>query len=304
MLVRQLADLAFGYGGHGTMIVLKASFDGSGKEDDHPVITVGGFCADDRICQAIQADWINATGGKVFHLAEFGTDDCELGSKEWDREQRTTFLKRLGGIINRPEVAIISHSVEVSEYKTFLSGNQYADIWGPAYSALAALCAYATETILMSRGLLLEKLAYIFEKGEREHELAKTLTDFEKGRGWRYRDLRSHHFLPKCTTILQPADLIAGVVQGVLIRAIESIKCLDNGRPFTPIHNFERYYSEDGVTSSVIPGNSVVYRVVVNKPTFRQLNAYTTDAAAKYPGILDRRRKSKVNQGKRDKTKH
>lgn len=173
MLVRQLAKIAFGFGGHGTMLTMKAAYDGSGKEKDHPVITVAGFFADETICDDIESDWLRATGGKVFHYRTFNTNKCELGSREWNDNQRTAFLKRLGGIVNRNGVEIVSHSVEVSEYKAYLSATKYADVLGPAYSALAQLCCYATEILLQNSGRMREKIAYIFEQGERAHELMK-----------------------------------------------------------------------------------------------------------------------------------
>jgi hypothetical protein len=48
------------------IMTLHAYFDGSGKENDHPVVTVGGYLADDLACRAIEADWIAATKKKRF----------------------------------------------------------------------------------------------------------------------------------------------------------------------------------------------------------------------------------------------
>jgi hypothetical protein len=41
---------------------LRVCLDGAGKEDDHPLITVGGFYADASICEEIERDWEAATG--------------------------------------------------------------------------------------------------------------------------------------------------------------------------------------------------------------------------------------------------
>lgn len=101
--------------------------------------------------------------------------------------------------------------------------------------------------------------------------------------------------------LLQASDLIAGSVQKLLLQAVEAVKCLDNGRAFTPIHTFERYYSKDGVTASVLPSASCEWRSVVNKHAFGKLDSVTDDALSKYPGILDGRFKSKTNQGKSKK---
>jgi hypothetical protein len=146
-----------------------------------------------------------------------------------------------------------------------------------------------------------EKIAYIFEQGERAHELLKFFLDIEKKRGKAFWGLRSHHFPGKECVLLQASDLIAGSVQKLLLQASEAVKCLDNGEAFTPIHNFEHYYSKDGVTASVLPSVSSKFRSVVNKPVFGRIDSITDEALAKYPDILDGRLKSKTNQGKRNK---
>jgi hypothetical protein len=92
MTVRELASIAFGFRGRGTMLTIKAAFDGSGKQNDHPVITVAGFFADETVCDVIESDWSRATGGKVFHYKAFNTNKCELGSRQWTQDQRTAFL--------------------------------------------------------------------------------------------------------------------------------------------------------------------------------------------------------------------
>jgi hypothetical protein len=98
---REIAGISFGRGRKGLLVALRVYFDGSGKEDDHPVITVGGFMADSTVCEAIEADWEEATKGREFHLKKFGTNKCKLGSRDWDEETRVCFLKRLAGIVNR-----------------------------------------------------------------------------------------------------------------------------------------------------------------------------------------------------------
>jgi hypothetical protein len=60
--VRDISGIAFGRHRKGILVTLRAYFDGSGKEDDHPVITVGGFFADVPTCEAIEQDWEEATG--------------------------------------------------------------------------------------------------------------------------------------------------------------------------------------------------------------------------------------------------
>jgi hypothetical protein len=114
--------------------------DGAGKEKDHPVITVGGFLADETICESIERDWEIATGGRVFHLADFGTRTANLGSGNWPEKQRVDFLKRLAAIINREGVQILSASLEVQPYNEMLAESPHAHVNGPAFSG----CGQAT----------------------------------------------------------------------------------------------------------------------------------------------------------------
>jgi len=298
VLVRKLANLAFGNGRHGTLMTISAYFDGSGKQDDHSVVTVGGYVADDIVCGQIEDEWLRATGGKVFHLTDFGTNKCELGSGMWGEDARSDFLCRLGRIVNRPEVAIVSQSIDVAKYQEFSATSQFSDIGGPVYSCAATMCIYAAETILLGRALLLEQLAYVFEKGEREHELRHTLDDIEK-RFPEKRDIRSHHFLPKCTTLLQPADLISGIAQELLLSVKADHKSISDGRTFKSLSRFWKFYRTDGVTESVLPRKQQYFRAVVNRPTLEHLDQITERSVEKYPDILKKRRKAKINQGRK-----
>lgn len=103
-------------------MALKVYLDGAGKEDDHPVITVGGFFADPNVCTEIESQWIAATQGNVFHLTDFGTPKCKLGSAQWTVHDRTQFLKRLASIINRPDCSIVSASIQVKAFNDVLFG--------------------------------------------------------------------------------------------------------------------------------------------------------------------------------------
>ena len=281
-------------------MALQAFFDASGKDKD-PVLTVAGYFADDRVCEDVENDWNRATDGKVFHLADFGTKYCKLGSSKWTKTDRVEFLKRLGRTINRQGVFVVSASAEISEYMSFLKLASHAHVFGPAYSGLAQICVHMTERALIVHNRSHEKVAYTFEKGEREHELAKTLTEYEN-RQREMKDLRSHRFQPKNITLLQPADLIAGTVQHVLLRATSAIKCLDNGRVCTSLHNFERYFSKDGVTAAVLPAfDGTLLRVVANKPLFKSLDSITDELVQRKPEVLNKRLKQTRNQGKRRK---
>src|SRR6266567_8985585 len=118
-------------------MTLHAYFDGSGKENDHPIVTVGGYLADDLVCRAIEADWVAATEGKTFHLADFDGEARKLGSASWSERKRAKFLKKLCAVVNRNGVTIISASVDVSEYRQFVSSAVYPKLFGPPYSMVA-----------------------------------------------------------------------------------------------------------------------------------------------------------------------
>jgi hypothetical protein len=283
------------------LVLNKAFFDGAGKETG-PVLTVGGYFAGDKVCEAIEKDWLDATGGRVFHLADFGTVDCELGSVGWSNDEKVEFLKKLGKIINREGVYIISVSLEVSEYAAFLKVAQYKEIFGPAYSALAQLCTHTTERTLYTENRAMEKVAYTFEKGERQHEVSKAISDYEE-RNHDVADYRTLSFLPKKTPLLQPADLIAGTVQHVLLGAYSALRCLDNGHLFTRVDNFEHHYSKNGVTAAVIPPyNGRLLRYVVNKPLFANFDLITAHLEERKPEAVHKHMKQFRNQGKRKKS--
>jgi hypothetical protein len=59
-------------------VVIRVYSDSAGNEKSDGIITVGGYMADADLCEAIEKDWEEATGKKVFHLADFGTPYCKL----------------------------------------------------------------------------------------------------------------------------------------------------------------------------------------------------------------------------------
>jgi hypothetical protein len=288
--VQELANLVFGYGKNGFIMALKAYFDASGTDAD-PILTVGGYLTSDAVCREIENDWLAATNGKVFHLCDFGTKKCKIGSGTWSAPQRQEFLKRLAGIVNCKDVAVISVSIETSAYLEFLKKANYAEILGPPYSGCVQACVHFTEVTLLRNGLNMEPLAYTFEKGDREHELAKTLNDYEKQRNAPMGP-RPHAFLPKDTPLLQPADLVAGVVRETLLRAHTAIGCLDNGLTSrTMLTTFEKYYSHDGLTSAVISGHDNTGCFVANPKIFETLDGASQRVATNNPKVVEKRLK-------------
>ncbi len=169
---REMAGAAFGPGRKVIMAVIRVYCDGAGKEKDHPVITVGGFLADESICEEIERHWEIATGGRVFHLADFGTPYCELGSGKWPETDKVDFLKRLAAIINRDGVQILSASLEVQPYNEMLAESPHAHVNGPAFSGCGQATIMNAEYLLMKDGRRKQKVGFFFEKGDREHEIS------------------------------------------------------------------------------------------------------------------------------------
>jgi len=275
-----------------------AFFDGSGKQDDHPVVTVSGYLADDTVCDVLEKEWLNVTEGRSFHYTDFGTKACQLGSVDWTDEKRSGFLCRLARIVNRDGTTLISQSVDVKSFNSFSASSPFADITGPAYSCAASMCVYAAEDLLRRANKTMEKTAITFEKGEREHELAQTLRDLES-RFPKQRNLRSHHFLPKQTTLLQPADLIAGVAQGLLMRVIKDGKSISDTQAFRPLSRFWKYFSGNGLEDLLFLRQRVFFQAVVNRTTLEFLDGITEGASIKRPSMLANRRKQRLNQDRR-----
>jgi hypothetical protein len=286
----ELAGIAFGRERKEILVTLRAYFDGSGKEDDHPVITVGGFLADVPTCEAIEQDWESALGKRVFHFADFGTEYCKLGSGEWSANERSGFLKRLAGIVNRQGCYIIAASMEVAPFLDLIQEVEHPQEIGPAFSACAYLALTSVETILVQEKRRSVKLRYVFEKGDREHEISNVIFGLDKANGELHR-LRGHGFEPKETTLLQPADLIAGIVQRCVWRAHKAFPCLENGKPRTPLQTFERHYSEDGVTSAVV-SNHDLDKCWLYSPLVTQSRANDVeDYLMRHPEELEKRKK-------------
>jgi hypothetical protein len=290
MSARELASIAFGRSRKGILVALRVYFDGSGHEGDHPVITVGGFMAESSICEDIEQDWEKATNGNLFHLKDFGTNRCKLGSRSWNEDERSAFLKRLAGIVNRSGVYIISASLEVDAFNKTLSAAIHPGEIGPAFSG----CAYAAfafvENVLMREERERQKVNYVFEKGDREHEISNTFRDLDDKTS-SLSGLRGCAFQPKRLTLLQPADLIAGIVQRCLMRAYTALPSLENGRSRTPFNTFERHYSDDGVTAAVVSGHDSEHCWVANPPMFQQIDKTAKEFLEKRPAYSKKRAK-------------
>jgi hypothetical protein len=134
------------------------------------------------------------------------------------------------------------------------------------------------------------QVKYVFEKGDREHEIANVFADLEKNDS-KFFGLRGHSFEPKQTTLLQPADLIAGMIQRCLIAAHRPLCSLDNGFPYSRLNTFERHYSPDGVTTMLVAGHDKTTCLIHNARTFMYMNEMSNEFFELNPAQLEKRKK-------------
>jgi hypothetical protein len=147
-------------------------------------------------------------------------------------------------------------------------------------------------------------MAVVFEKGDREHELHKGFNDADKVDP-KHKDLRSLAFLPKQTTLLQPADLIAGKVREVLNRA-RAHGPLDNGDYVTQVTSFSEHYVSNGTSASILKrgtGMGVPFCYVANRKLLRSADLNFLRLFREQPRTLARYTKDLRNQGKRGRLK-
>jgi hypothetical protein len=268
-------------------VALKVFLDGAGKEEANPIITVGGFLADSAVCEEMEREWEVVTKGHVFHLTDFGTKSCKLGSRDWTKEERSNFLKKLAAIVNRPQCYIISASLEVEAFDKVLLGATHPQELGPASSACAYAAVLNIEGLLKNENRQRQEVNYVFEKGDRENEIIKVFKEWNAHNS-EFRNLRSHAFLPKKTTLLQPADLVAGVVQRCALAAFNAYPTvgLDNGLARTRLNTFDLFYSQDGVTNAVVTGHDTTKCWVVNARSFNFLDQIGKNFFDKHPDKL------------------
>lgn len=282
-------------------MALRVYFDGAGKENDHPLVTVGGFLADSDTCEEMEYEWTEATCGRVFHFTDFGKKSCLLDSKDWKSEERVQFLKELATIVNRPNCYVLSTTIEVNEYNKVVESTPLPEEFGPAFSGCAYVAIFNAEAILLNENRQMQPVHYIFELGDRQHEISAVFADFAQTESKLY-GLREHNFLPKTTVLLQPADFVAGVVQRTLMSAYRRLPTLDNGIARTRLRTFDRDYSGDGVTEALVRGHDSKHCWIANGQSFRFLDGVSMRFFAKHPEQLEKRMKRGGYRPKRPKS--
>jgi hypothetical protein len=282
---------------------LKVHFDGSGKNDTS-VLTVGGYFCWDETCSLIEREWNAALIAEgfcepdgspgTFHLADFGTSHCKYGTGKWDiKTKRVPFLKRLASIVNRKENHIVSFSVENSQYREFLAQSPHPQVYGPDHFTGCALMAFVfVEVKIEMAGFAKEPVAYIFEKGDRQHEINHAFMEYDAGHP--EFENRSIDFSPKRVPSLQAADLTCGKIQEILERADRALGFLDSGLPLTHVDRFERYYSYDGTSEAIMRDNALHDCYVANKAHFIEADRRMAVVIRNNPAVLERRLKRKL----------
>jgi hypothetical protein len=72
-------------------------------------------------------------------------------------------------------------SIETSQYRRFMESTPHGFVLRPAYFTGCALIAFSyVELILKRAGFASERMAYAFEKGDREQEIHKAFSEYEK----------------------------------------------------------------------------------------------------------------------------
>lgn len=161
-----------------------------------------------------------------------------------------------------------------------------------------------TELILAKQARQNEKVHYVFEKGDREHEISSVFKDWAS-RNSRLSGLREHSFEPKQgTPLLHPTDLIAGVVQRCAMSAYGALPCLDNGIARTQLQTFGRHYSRDGLTSAVVDGHDSDKCWIVNARNFSFLDGVSINFFKRHPDQLKARKKRLSYRPRPKKAKH
>ncbi len=305
--VRDIANTSFGYGGHGVFVVIKSYFDASGDSDSR-VVTVGGFSAGDDICSKIESEWNDALvkagycepdgSPGIFHLADFGTQSCKYGTGSWDiKEKRVPLIKRLSSIVNRKGNLIVSFSVEADRFRSFYDGSPNKEIYGPeCFSALAINAFAFVESAIDELKMSQTPAAYVFEKGDRQHEMHHAFDEYESVHPG-LKNLRGLSFEPKILPLLQAADLVAGKIGEILERAKKALGFLDSGAEMTFVETFERYYSFDGTSEALMVNHDQTaghFCRVLNKSHLEDADKRLFSVVWSNPDVLERRRTKKV----------
>lgn len=305
--ITDIANTAFGFNRRGDIVLLRIYLDASGKNESR-VLTVGGIVAEDELCKKMEGEWNQALvdagycepDGRpgIFHLADFGTESCKYRTGAWSIEkQRVPLILRLASIANQAANLIISFSIETAPFREFLAASPNKEMYGPEYFSPVALMAFGfVEQAVDEFKHTLNPVAYVFEKGDRQHEINHALAEHESFHP-ELENLRSITFVPKGLALLQMADLVSGKVYQILHRAHKALGFLDNGQDMARLETFSRYYSHDGTSEALLRdlGSTAVHSCwVLNKKHFEDTDRNLSALFRNNPTLIARRRSQKL----------
>ncbi len=185
-------------------------------------------------------------------------------------------------------------AVVQSEYNAFMSTSKYRDVWSVPYSGCAQ-SALAYVEGWANQWEVAEKIAYVFEDGDRKHELLHAYDEAKRTAVRLYGKAadRSIAFLGKQCVALQAADLIAYEFRDVLQRALQRRGNLRAGPDQTASE--VRHYANLFTSRQQKlfgPDGCAYFCVILHEDHWREIDAGMEAAEKQRPEMLNRRRKS------------
>ena len=277
--------------------------DASGDESK-PVIAIGGWLASDQMWGSIEREWEAAGVGPdgripYLHMKDFGTHNCPFGTAAWSQQQRDDLLRSLANILQTRASHCFVIAIETSVYRQFLSQCKHPKVIGPPYSGCAQNALVYVEEWAEERGYLGD-IAYVFENGDRKHELLHAYDEVQRHVQQRFRGTRSISFLGKETVALQAADLVAYEAYDALTIALAKTGHLrgELDLDLTPIYAYKELFTP--LQQLLFDHKRFAQNCfVVYLKYWLRTDAKIDALAQTHPSILNRRLKSSRNQGKR-----
>ena len=283
------------YCDNGLIVVFKYAADASGS-DDLPILTVAGWIADDEVWARIEADWATALNGKIpfLHMRTFGTPHCKHGTGSWPKDKREELLRKLSRLLRLRCTKAFGAAVVQAEYRAFMATSKYADVWGSPYSGCAQSALAYVEGWAHQWGVA-DKLAYVFEDGDRKHELLHAYDEARRTAIKQFGNVgeRSLAFLGKESVALQAADLIAYEFRDVLQRALSQRGNLNAGpdKTASEVRYLQKFFT-DRQDVLFHPNGCPFFCVILHNGHWREMDVAFEAAEKIRPDMLTKRRKS------------
>jgi hypothetical protein len=305
VLLQELASVVFSKGTNGSMAFFKLASDASGNEGMR-FVTVSAWIALDSQWADLENVWTSFLiehGVGHLHMRSFGTPDCKFGTGAWPANKQESFLLKLVHIAQSNTRHCWSMSAETKVYSRVkgISANQ--DMLGPTYSGCAQSLLARVEKWLTSHQLQFDKMAYIFEDGDRKAEIIHAHDEVKRELKMLIpvfpEEQRSISFLGKNCVPLQVADLLCHPIN----RLLESAFALNGTlltKPGASISYLQAYRDLfDPLQSALLDHRRFSQECyVMHEGAWREILSHIDTAIRANPQIATRRRKAKANQGK------